>query len=63
MCTHFITALLVMTVFVRLTSVRVLVFVGSIGACLAFIVTALAQDIRVLLLSYGVLQGLYNSLF
>ncbi|XP_052782727.1 uncharacterized protein LOC128218981 [Mya arenaria] len=62
---HFIycfSAVFVMTVGVKLVSCRTLVTAGSIINCLAYIVTSQATDIKILLVSYGVLHGIGNAL-
>ncbi|XP_045210169.2 monocarboxylate transporter 5-like [Mercenaria mercenaria] len=50
-------ALLVMTCGIKFTTCRALLFVGSIITCIAYIITSQATDIRLLLFSHGVLQG------
>lgn len=53
-----LTAFLVMTCGIKLTSYRNLVFFGSSISCIAYVITSQATDIRVLLFSHGVLQGI-----
>ncbi|WAR28400.1 MOT5-like protein [Mya arenaria] len=54
----YLTAMFVMTVGVKLTTCRNLVFVGSLLNSAGFIITSRAVSINVLLFSYGVLIGL-----
>ncbi|XP_060604160.1 monocarboxylate transporter 12-like isoform X2 [Ruditapes philippinarum] len=53
-----IMALIVMTFGIRFTTCRTLLFIGSTITCLAYVITSQATDIRVLLFSHGVLQGI-----
>ncbi|XP_045210172.2 monocarboxylate transporter 12-B-like [Mercenaria mercenaria] len=49
---------LVMTCGIKLTTYRNLMFFGSTIICVAYIITSQATDVRVLLFSHGVLQGI-----
>ncbi|XP_052783150.1 monocarboxylate transporter 12-like [Mya arenaria] len=60
--TYGVSAMFVMTVGVKLTTCRNLVFVGSLLNSAGFIITSRAVSINVLLFSYGVLIGLGYAL-
>lgn len=53
-----ITSLLAMTFGIRITTCRNMLFLGSIITSTAYIITSQAADIRLLLFSYGALQGI-----
>ncbi|XP_052783153.1 monocarboxylate transporter 5-like [Mya arenaria] len=58
--TYGVTAMFVMTIGVKLTTCRNLVFLGTLLNSAGFIITSKAVSIDVLLLSYGVLNELFQ---
>ena len=53
----FLIALFIMTVGTKLASARTLNMLGGTLVCVGYIISSRAEDIRLLLLSYGVIQG------
>jgi len=53
-------ALLVMTVGVKMTSCRNLVFIGALICSLSYVISSQAKSINVVLVSYGIITGKNN---
>ena len=53
-------ALLVMTVGMKFFSGRTIHMIGGTALCLSYVISSRAEDVRVLLLSHGVIQGRHH---
>ncbi|KAL4239123.1 hypothetical protein ACF0H5_003825 [Mactra antiquata] len=57
-----VSALFATNIGMKLTATRNLIIIGSILMCISYIVTSQADDVRILLLSHGVLHGIASAL-